>query len=245
MLRISSSQDIQRTNLHSDEQRHNVPTRSSGRRRGSRRQARRRWSSLFRADRVITLGAVMLLLAAFVHVSMINDVFSPADSADDSLNILAYGYGAYYLDHSAYERSGSVASVTSTTPAYSVEVSRFSEDEPIDSTVQPAEEPVSRFTVYEVPEGGSLWRTGKRFITDEVLLDKLIDNLAAQGMDVGSVRAGDQFLVSDLGPEGLLVVIESGGRTYESRVFENDVITTMRRAATNEVSSLNTALLAQ
>jgi len=245
MVRASSNQHISKKNPHSDDQRNSAPRRGSGRRRGSRRQARRLRPNLFRADRMIGAGAIMLLLAAFVHVSMINEVFSPADGPDDSLSILAYGYAANKYDHSAYERNGSVAAVTNTTPSYSGQVSRFTTDEPFGLTVESAKKNVSQFTVYEVSQGGSLWRTGKRFIDDEALLDKLIDNLAAQGMDVGSVRAGDHFLVSDQGPKGLLVVIDSGDSVYESRVFDNDVITTIGRSATNEVSMLNTVSLAQ
>ena len=89
-----------------------------------------------------------------------------------------------------------------------------------------------------VNEGGSLWRTGKRFIDDDVLLDKLIDNLAENGMDVRNVRAGLEILVSDLGSEGLLVSIEAGGDTYESRILNEDVQTRKRRIAISELEPL-------
>ena len=96
---------------------------------------------------------------------------------------------------------------------------------------------------YVVNEGGSLWRTGKRFIDDEVLLDKLIDNLSESGMDVRSVSAGVEFIVNDLGSKGLLVVVEDDGDTYESRIVKDSVTSSVRPQAASGVDSSRTASL--
>ncbi len=100
-------------------------------------------------------------------------------------------------------------------------------------------------TIYVVNEGGSLWRTGKRFIDDVVLLDKLIDNLADSGMDVRSVRAGVEFVVNDLGSDGLRVVVDDGGDTYESHIVKDSVTTSVRRQAATVIDSSRTASLDQ
>lgn len=78
---------------------------------------------------------------------------------------------------------------------------------------------------YVVNEGGSLWRTGKRFIDDEVVLDRLIDKLADKGMNVRSVSAGVAFVVEDLGNAGLLVVFNDDDKKYTSHIFEGSVAT--------------------
>ena len=100
-------------------------------------------------------------------------------------------------------------------------------------------------TTYAVNEGGSLWRTGKRFIDDEVLLDELIDNLADSGMDVRSVRPGVEFIVNDLGSEGLLVLIDESDYTYESHILGESVTTSVRRQAEIEGDSSSATSLYQ
>ena len=60
-----------------------------------------------------------------------------------------------------------------------------------------------------------------------------------------TIKAGTQFQVLDLGAEGLIVVIEADGNTYQSRIHEDEVVTSRRRVAAGEVSMLNTALIDQ
>jgi len=81
---------------------------------------------------------------------------------------------------------------------------------------------------YVVNEGGSLWRTGRRFIKDEGLLDAFIDSLAANGMDVRHVPAGFTFVVDDLGADGMLVVSERSGETFATHIYDDNVITAVR-----------------
>lgn len=81
---------------------------------------------------------------------------------------------------------------------------------------------------YVVNEGGSLWRTGRRFIKDEALLDAFIDSLAANGMDVRNVPVGFTFIVDDLGADGLLVVSERSGDSFATHIFDDNVITAVR-----------------
>ena len=246
MTATLSKQDIPATDSGTDDSRHSLSTRSAKRSRWPRRLFKRRWLKIFRPRHLFRASAVLLLVAGFVHVSLMNDVFSSSDDSAGALNVLAYGYTAYQYDHSAYDRSGATPSIVkSSMPSYSGGLARLNSSDVAMSDPKLAEGIAKEFTTYEVPEGGSLWRTGKQFIADEILLDQLIDNLEERGMEVSKVRAGEQFLVSDRGSEGLLVVIEVEGSTYESRVYESDVVTSLRRIAPSGGNKLNTAYLSQ
>ena len=208
MTMTSSNHDIPATDSSSDDRSDNLSTRSPRRKRPSRRWFKRRWFRMLRPGNLIRASAVLLLPAAFIHVSLMNDVLSPRENGAASL----------YIEAADSAISASNANV----PENSIE---------------------DELTTHVVPEGGSLWRTGKQFIDDEALLDTLIDNLAERGMDVSNVRAGTQFQVLDLGSKGLIVVIEADGNTYQSRVHEDEVVTSRRRVAAGEVSMLNAALI--
>lgn len=117
--------------------------------------------------------------------------------------------------------------------------------EPLTSDAAATGRSFGRPTIYVVNEGGSLWRTGKRFIDDEVLLDKMIDILAESGMEVRSVSAGVEFIVNDLGSEGLLVVVYDGNDSFESQIFEDSVTASARRQAEIGVDSTRTVSLDQ
>ena len=116
-------------------------------------------------------------------------------------------------------------SIRSVTPSPTSALASIGSGDSPEQGSHPAIQMMDTQTIYVVPEGSSLWRTGIRFIDDEELLDKLIDNLAERGMKVRNVNEGVHFTVNDLGSEGLLVIIEADGNTYESRVFEDDVVT--------------------
>ncbi|MBX2886440.1 MAG: hypothetical protein KTR32_41180 [Granulosicoccus sp.] len=101
------------------------------------------------------------------------------------------------------------------------------------STLETKRERSMISTTYVVNEGGSLWRTGRRFIDDAVVLDKLIDNLASNGMDVRKVRAGLEFIVNDLGSRGRIVIVNDGTDSYESHIHDGKVVTSRQRQADN------------
>lgn len=94
-------------------------------------------------------------------------------------------------------------------------------------------------TIYVVNEGGSLWRTGKRFIDDEIKLDRLIDDLAQSGMNVRNVKAGVQLIVEDLGSQGMRVAVNHEDGFYESHLIEDRVTTTMREQPPLETNSVH------
>lgn len=130
--------------------------------------------------------------------------------------------------------SDSVVS-SSTVSASATEATKVSaEDEAMTLAITASSEGGMKSDTYVVNEGGSLWRTGRRFINDDVLLDKLIDNLSDSGMNVRSVRPGVEFVVNDLGSNGLLVVVEQGGDTYETHIVRDGVSSSVRRQATED-----------
>ena len=204
MTMTPSNHDIPTTDSSSDDCSDSVATPHSRRKRLARRWFKRRWLRVLRPGNVIRAGAVLLLPAAFIHVSLMNDVLGPRESVPAHL----------YIEPAA-PLAGSTVSASNVN--------------------DPPELVDDELTTHVVPEGGSLWRTGKQFINDDSLLDTLIDNLAERGMDVSNVRAGTQFTVLDLGAEGLIVVIEAGGNTYQSRIYEDEVVTSRRSAASGEV----------
>lgn len=79
--------------------------------------------------------------------------------------------------------------------------------------------------VHEVEKGGSLWRTARKVVTDEVLLDKLVDNLAASGMAVGSVRAGETLAAEEIAPGIRRIRVGAGDTVYLSDVGGGHVVT--------------------
>ena len=217
MTMTSSNHDSPATDTSSDDHSDNVTitTRGTRRRRPSRRWFKRRWLRVLRPGNLLRASAVILLPAAFIHVSLMNDVLGPRENEAAS----------FYTDPIE--------------PAVSASLAENQENVVQKNVID------DELTTHVVPEGGSLWRTGMQFIDDESLLDALIDNLAERGMDVGNVRAGTQFQVLNLGSEGLIVVIEADGNTYQSRVYEDEVVTSRRRAAADEVSMLNAAFIDQ
>lgn len=102
------------------------------------------------------------------------------------------------------------------------------DDEPtLFGSVVPAGQ-VGKSGVYAVNEGGSLWRTARRFIDDNVLLDKLIDSLEQSGMDMRRIRPGVEFVVNDLGNGRLLITVEDRGEVYESLIEAGNVTTSIQ-----------------
>ena len=146
------------------------------------------------------------------------DVRAPASF---SMVQLAYNGSVTDLISSGLSFTGAAEATTGST-----------RDKATTTTITTTAQSENKSNTYVVNEGGSLWRTGRRFIDDEVLLDKLIDNLSESGMNVRSVRPGVEFIVNDLGSKGMLVVVEQDGDTYESHIVRNNVTLSVRRQAT-------------
>lgn len=91
--------------------------------------------------------------------------------------------------------------------------------------------------VLTVVEGGSLWRTVLPVIDDAVVLDKLIDSLSASGMDVGSVRAGDELVADAAVATGYRLRIDTRDETYVSRIAGGKIVTAAYRRAAVIVNS--------
>lgn len=91
--------------------------------------------------------------------------------------------------------------------------------------------------VHVVNDGGSWWRTARRVVDDPVLLDKLLDNLSASGMDVASVTPGAELVADRAATDGLLLRIDAPSGVYVSRVGEDAVVTTRYRTTLIEIES--------
>ena len=85
MTMTSSNHDIPATDSSSDDHSDNLSTRSPRRKRPSRRWFKRRWLRVLRPGNLIRASAVLLLPAAFIHVSLMNDVLSPRENGSASL----------------------------------------------------------------------------------------------------------------------------------------------------------------
>jgi hypothetical protein len=249
----------------------------------------RKLDKILRLRRIFRAGIVLLPLAGFIHVSLINDVFGPdelvsdsstSDSGDVNRDDFA-GSDAGMLEPDRLPPGPNVnrlaVAPTNTRPVVSVTrlASTWSTADPglsrpvsagadgmkvedvadvaaadgandalLESDMAAIGRSFGRTTTYVVNEGGSLWRTGKRFIDDDVLLDKLIDNLAESGMDVRSVRAGLEFIVKDFGTEGRIVIVDDDGDTYESHIIGDSVTTSsVRHQDWTGIESTRTAWL--
>ncbi len=133
----------------------------------------------------------------------------------------------------SYESETSAASITSLAMVDNSAAQSLDEviDEPSIAENTDTKPTLAGKATYVVNEGGSLWRTGKRFIDDEVVLDRLLDKLADKGMNVRTVSAGMAFIVEDLERAGLLVVFNDGNHKYTSHIFEGSVATLMQSQA--------------
>ena len=227
--------DISATISSSGDAHHRAPTRSLNRRRSPRRFFKRRWLKKLRPKRLLRTFAVLFVLAAFVYVSKTNHVLSRSGQGSGLQSVATSGLTAILMSVKEAMSSNASSSQdpdpgTSTRSAIPLSTNVLALVNGDDSTKQgshSAKQVMNTQTIYVVPEGSSLWRTGILFIDDEVLLDKLIDNLAERGMKVRNVSAGVHFIVNDLGSEGVLVVTETDGNTYESRVYKDDVVTNL------------------
>ena len=229
MTMTSPYTDIPTTNSNSSDNHYRSPIRSLQRGRPSRRLFKRRWLKKLRPKRLLRTCAVLFVLAVFVYVSKTNQVLGPSGPGARLQSVATSGItGVLENVKQAMSPDSDPAPSTSTrsaTPSPTSELASISSGNPPEQGPHPEKRILDTQTIYVVPEGSSLWRTGIRFINDEALLDKLIDNLAERGMKVRNVNEGVYFTVTDLGGEGLVVTIEADGNTYESRVFEDDVVT--------------------
>ena len=90
-----------------------------------------------------------------------------------------------------------------------------------------------RPVAHELGEGDSLWRLLRRVVTDDaVLLDRLVDQLAASGMRVDAVRAGREVVVDGGAADGRRLRIDDGDTVYVGRVDGRRVTTAAHRIAT-------------
>lgn len=220
--------------------------RGSRRKRSLRSTIRHHLNKMLRTRKIFRAGFVLLPLAGFIHVSLVNDVLGAKDRESGSIMNVRSVVGN---DGSMGSDAG-VLNHTRSAPGLSDDLSVATLDEapavPANAELIASDTAANgsnfqKTTTYVVNEGGSLWRTGKRFIDDEVLLDNLIDNLSESGMNVRSVSAGVEFIVNDLGSKGLLVVVEDGGDTYESRIVKDRVTSSVRRQAATGIDSSRTA----
>lgn len=158
-----------------------------------------------------------------LELSDYRSVVEPTDAwAPASFSIAQLAYDGSVID---LESSGLTSDSAAEATAGSTK------DKALTTVINATGQSDNKSNTYVVNEGGSLWRTGKRFIDDEVLLDKLIDNLSESGMNVRSVRPGVELVVNDLGSKGMLVVVEQGGDTYESHIVRDSVSSSLRRQA--------------
>ena len=233
MTMTSPYTDIPATISNSGDNPHRSPIRSLKRRRPSRRLFKRRWLKKLRPKRLLRTCAVLFVLAVFVYVSKTNDVPGPWSSGSKLQSVATSSITGIFVsikeamspNPDSNSDPDSSTSIRSVTPTPTSALASIGSGDSPEQGSRPAIQMMDTQTIYVVPEGSSLWRTGIRFIDDEELLDKLIDNLAERGMKVRNVNEGVHFTVNDLGSEGLLVIIEADGNTYESRVFEDDVVT--------------------
>ena len=237
MTMTSPNTDISATISSSGDIHHRTPTRSLKRKRPPRRLFKRRWLKKLRPKRLLRTCAVLFVLAVFVYVSKTNHVLGPSGQGSGLQNVVTTGLTDVLMSvketmsPNADQDPDPGTSRRSATPSSTSVPALVNSDDSPEQGLHSAKQIVGTQTIYVVPEGSSLWRTGIRFIDDEVLLDKLIDNLAEHGMKVRNVSAGAHFIVNDLGSEGLLVEIEANGNTYESRVYKDDVVTSSLRAS--------------
>lgn len=221
--------------------------RSSRRKRSFRSTIRHNLNKMLQTRKLFRAGFVLLPLAGFIHVSLVNDVLGPKNQEFDSMTSVVSNESSVESDVAMLNRTRFAPGWSDDLPVVVPDRAPYARknDELVPTDTAAIGHSFKKSTTYVVNEGGSLWRTGRRFIDDEVLLDKLIDNLSESGMNVRSVSAGMEFIVNDLGSEGLLVVVEDGGDTYESRIVESNVTSSVRSQTATGIDTSRAASLGQ
>jgi len=200
------------------------------------RSFKRRLDKMLSMRNFIRALLVLLPLAGFLYITVENFVFSPGSEKPESLR------NAQAIIRSAPPTE----SYAETLKVESGETAAYQPDaEPKTIETNDSLSNVGQTSVYAINEGGSVWRTARRFIDDAVLLDKLIDSLEENGMDVRRIRPGVEFVVKDMGSEGLLVTVEDRGEVYQSRIFAGSVTTSVLSKSEVETDSSQTAFLGQ
>ena len=235
-----NDKDITTTISSASDSLHRAPTRNIKRQKPARRFFKRRWLKKLRPKRFLRTSAVLFVLAMFVYVSKTNNVMGPSGYGSALQNAARSGLTDILtrvnkevmspntnLNRDPAPDTGNESATRSSTAASALGKGEGSSAQVPDAAKLTADTQ----TIYVVPEGSSLWRTGIQFIDDTLLLDNLIDNLAERGVKVRNVGAGTYFIVNKLGREGLLVVIEADGNTYESHVYEDHVVTSSQPAS--------------
>lgn len=275
-----SSTDLETSVLETypDTSRQHRDERSMRRKRSMRRTVGRQFDQMLQSRHLIPVGLGLLLLAGFVYVSLVNEVFSSKEETayvtasarnpvernrlsvpnaevpeltrffPDPVKVLSdpgqiASESVQDTQRLAVTDGSSTVSVTPLASAWlpgDFDSLTLLPDQAGASTKLIADQATEELNhslndgnsaalassgTYAVNEGGSLWRTARRFIDDVALIDGLIDNLELNGMDVRSVRPGVAFVVEDLGNDGMLVTVDNRGTTYESRIVGGRVIT--------------------
>ena len=89
MTQITPNQETPATNLNVDDGDQRISRRRSRHNRSLTRSFKRHLQEMLPAARLFRAGVTLLLLAAFVHVSLINDVFGPSREGPSSLYVEA------------------------------------------------------------------------------------------------------------------------------------------------------------
>lgn len=234
---------------------------SPRRRRSLGRMIGRRLDRIFGSRRLFPLAMGLCLLAGFIHISLVNDVFVVKD------------HRSYVYKNQSAEPKGYTQATASNRPQYNertrppqainserptlattsmpefgegvlklsgIEAGLYDVRPKVSEAIAPTQSQAAQLATYRVSEGSSLWETGKQFIDDAAVLNELIDDLATSGIDVLNVRPGVVFVVSKLGEQDLLVIVDIAGNRYKSRIIQSTVTTSVVAGASSFANGADT-----